>query len=127
MEDLVLKGENLVSEVTSSKKGKIKQEDDDDDIDTERTLEKTQKEVEKNLKNAEFIEGVNEVSTPYKIMNICPYTTKQSTLFLLPSDSSKRVTNKGNWSKNLVIRSTTKESHVTICSTKSERRTGMPL
>lgn len=64
MDELIVKGENVEpSETTSSKKGKVKEEDDDDDdIDTERTLEKTPKELETSLKNAPFIEGVNEVS-----------------------------------------------------------------
>ncbi|KAG4068090.1 hypothetical protein HA402_001515 [Bradysia odoriphaga] len=41
----------------AAKKGKIKEDDDDDDIDTEKTLEKSHKELEKSLKNAQFIEG----------------------------------------------------------------------
>lgn len=54
---------NTEQEVPRSKKGKLKEEgdDDDDDIDTEKTIEKTYKELEKSLTNAPFIEGVNEV------------------------------------------------------------------
>lgn len=59
LEELVLKEEKPEVEVIN-KKGKLK-EDEDDDIDTEKTLEKSYKEIEKNVKNAEFIEGVNEV------------------------------------------------------------------
>lgn len=68
MDELIVKGESVESEATSSKKGKSKEEDDDDDdIDTEKTLEKTPKELEKSLKNVQFIEGVDEVSSiPYK-------------------------------------------------------------
>lgn len=60
LQDLVVKVEK--SEVsTINKKGKLN-EDEDDDIDTEKTIEKTYKEIEKNVSNAEFIEGVNEVT-----------------------------------------------------------------
>lgn len=59
MEDLVVKDENAELG-TVTKKSKLK-EDEDDDIDTEKTMEKTYKEVEKSLTNVEFIEGVNEV------------------------------------------------------------------
>lgn len=61
MEDLVVKDVNSETAITN-KRGKLKEdEDDDDDIDTKKTVEKTYKELEKSLTNAEFIEGVNEV------------------------------------------------------------------
>lgn len=37
------------------------EENDDDDIDAEKTLEKTYKESERSFANAQFIEGVNKV------------------------------------------------------------------
>lgn len=61
MEDLVVKDVNSETAITN-KRGKLKEDaDDDDDIDTKKTVEKTYKELEKSLTNAEFIEGVNEV------------------------------------------------------------------
>lgn len=44
------------------KKAKAEEEDDDDDdIDTEKVLEKTAVELQKEFENAEFTEGANEV------------------------------------------------------------------
>lgn len=62
MEDLVVKDVNSETAITN-KRGKLKEneDDDDDDIDTKKTVEKTYKELEKSLTNAEFIEGVNEL------------------------------------------------------------------
>lgn len=61
VEDLVVKDVNSETAITN-KRGKLKEDaDDDDDIDTKKTVEKTYKELEKSLTNAEFIEGVNEV------------------------------------------------------------------
>lgn len=37
------------------------EDDDDDDIDTEKVLEKTTVELQKEFENAEFTEGANEV------------------------------------------------------------------
>lgn len=61
MEDLVVKDVSSEPKAIANKRGKLKEEDDDDDIDTEKTLEKTHKELEKSLTNVQFIEGVNEV------------------------------------------------------------------
>lgn len=44
------------------KKAKAQEDDDDDDdIDTEKVLEKTAVELQKEFENAEFTEGANEV------------------------------------------------------------------
>lgn len=62
VEDLIAKDVDPELKIIKKKsKKEDDDDDDDDDIDTEKALEKTYKELEKSLTNAQFIEGVNEV------------------------------------------------------------------
>lgn len=50
----------VVPEQPLRKRIKAEDENDDDDIDTEKVLEKTAVELQKEFENAEFTEGANE-------------------------------------------------------------------